>query len=59
LIEAYPDDDSWETGTDPCGDGQIRCFDALLYGIDTVIPIVDLSHLSTWYPNPHAPTGGA
>jgi hypothetical protein len=43
--------------TDPCGNGQIRCFDPVLYSIDTVIPLISLGQRSTWYTNPHAPHG--
>jgi uncharacterized protein YjbI with pentapeptide repeats len=42
---------------DACGDGQIRCFNALLYGVDTVLPLVDLKQRATWYPSPHTPRG--
>jgi hypothetical protein len=42
---------------DPCGNGQIRCFDPVLYAIDTVVPLISLGQRSTWYANPHAPHG--
>ncbi|MGI5244557.1 hypothetical protein [Dactylosporangium sp. CA-139066] len=42
---------------DPCGDGQVRCFDPVLYAVDTVVPLISLGQRSTWYPNPHAPLG--
>ncbi len=42
---------------DPCGDGQVRCFDPVLYAVDTVVPLVSLDQRSTWYPNPHARYG--
>jgi hypothetical protein len=29
----------------------VRCFNAALFAIDTVVPIVDLSQRSTWYPS--------
>lgn len=45
------------TGADRCGGGQVRCFDPLLYGIDTVIPLVDLDQRKTWYADPYAPHG--
>jgi hypothetical protein len=34
-----------------CGDGSVRCFNAFLYAVDTVVPIVDLKQRTTWYPN--------
>ena len=34
-----------------CGDGRVRCFNPVLYAVDTVIPIVDLKQRSTWYPS--------
>lgn len=40
-----------------CGDGQIRCFNAVLYAIDTVIPLISLDQRSTWYPDTGAPDG--
>ena len=39
------------TTADPCGDGRVRCFDAPLYAIDTVIPLISLDQRSTWYPD--------
>jgi hypothetical protein len=36
---------------DACGDGQVRCFNPVLYAIDTVIPLVSLDQRSTWYPD--------
>jgi hypothetical protein len=36
---------------DACGDGQVRCFNPILYAIDTVIPLVSLDQRSTWYPD--------
>jgi hypothetical protein len=44
---------------DVCGDGHVRCFQPVLYAIDTVVPLVSLDQRSTWYPNPHAPWGTA
>ena len=29
----------------------MRCFDAPLYAIDTVIPLISLDQRSTWYPD--------
>jgi hypothetical protein len=34
----------------PCGGGKVRCFNPLLYAVDTVVPIIDLKQRSTWYP---------
>jgi hypothetical protein len=42
---------------DACGNGQVRCFNAVLYAIDTVVPLVSLDQRSTWYPDAHAPDG--
>jgi hypothetical protein len=44
-------------GTDACGNGQVRCFNAVLYAVDTVIPLISLDQRSTWYPDAHAPDG--
>jgi hypothetical protein len=38
---------------DPCGDGQVRCFNPVLYAVDTVVPLISLGQRATWYPNPH------
>ena len=43
--------------TDPCGNGRVRCFNPVLYTIDTVIPLVSLDQRSVWYPDPHVPDG--
>lgn len=40
-----------------CGGGRVRCFNPLLYAIDTVVPIIDLHQRSVWYPSPDR--GGA
>jgi hypothetical protein len=40
-----------------CGDGQIRCFNSVLYAIDTVIPLISLDQRSTWYPDAVTPDG--
>lgn len=45
------------SGTDACGNGHVRCFNAVLYAIDTVIPLISLNQRSTWYPDAHAPDG--
>lgn len=39
------------TPGDSCGKGKVRCFNPLLYAIDTVIPIVDLKQRSAWSPS--------
>ena len=38
--------------SDACGGGQVRCFNPVLYAIDTVVPLVSLEQRSTWYPDP-------
>ena len=38
--------------SDACGDGQVRCFNPVLYAIDTVVPLVSLDQRATWYPDP-------
>ena len=42
---------------DSCGDGQVRCFNPVLYAVDTVVPLISLDQRSTWYPDPHARDG--
>ena len=42
---------------DACGDGQVRCFNPLLYAIDTVVPLISLDQRSTWYPDVHTRDG--
>jgi hypothetical protein len=37
--------------TDPCGDGRVRCFNPLLYAVDTVVPLIALDQRATWYPD--------
>lgn len=44
---------------DGCGAGQVRCFNPYFYALDTVIPLISLDQRSTWYPDPHAPSGRA
>jgi hypothetical protein len=39
-------------GSDACGGGEVRCFNPVLYAIDTVVPLVSLEQRSTWYPDP-------
>jgi hypothetical protein len=46
-----------ESGQRPaatCGKGKVRCFNAWLYAIDTVVPIVDLKQRSAWSPTSDA-----
>lgn len=46
-----------EPWRDPCGDGQVRCFNAFVFAVDTVVPLVSLGQRSTWYANPHTARG--
>jgi hypothetical protein len=46
-----------QASADACGNGQILCFNPLLYAIDTVIPLVSLDQRSTWHPDARAPDG--
>ena len=39
-------------GPDACGGGEVRCFNPVLYAIDTVVPLVSLDQRATWYPDP-------
>ena len=43
--------------TDACGGGQVRCFNPVLYAIDTVVPLVSLDQRSTWYADPNLRDG--
>jgi hypothetical protein len=36
---------------DACGNGEVVCFNPLLYAIDTVIPVISLDQRSTWRPD--------
>lgn len=45
--------------TDICGDGQVRCFNALFYTVDTVVPLISFNQRSTWYPETRTATGFA
>lgn len=40
-----------------CDGGRVRCFHALAYAVDTVVPLIDLHQRSTWYPDRSAPWG--
>ena len=42
---------------DACGNGQVLCFNPLLYAVDTVIPLISLDQRSTWHPDAQAPDG--
>lgn len=42
---------------DACGNGQILCFNPLLYAVDTVIPLISLDQRSTWHPDAQSPDG--
>ena len=42
---------------DACGEGQVLCFNPLLYAIDIVVPLVSLDQRSTWHPDARAPDG--
>ena len=50
-----PDDDADDI--DPCGGGRVRCFNPVLYAVDTVIPLIALDQRSTWYPDRFVPGG--
>ncbi|WP_433218990.1 hypothetical protein ACQP00_13975 [Dactylosporangium sp. CS-047395] len=43
--------------SDACGDGQVRCFNPVLYAVDTVVPLISLGQRTTWYPSPHTRYG--
>src|SRR5215467_862164 len=38
--------------SDACGGGEVRCFNPVLYAIDTVVLLVSLEQRSTWYSDP-------
>jgi hypothetical protein len=42
---------------DACGGGQVRCFNPVLFAIDTVIPLVSLDQRAVWYPDPQLRDG--
>ncbi|HEV7827082.1 MAG TPA: hypothetical protein VGP02_19500 [Mycobacteriales bacterium] len=49
-----PDGPAERAGAAPpgaCGGGRVRCFQPVLYALDTVVPIIDLKQRSTWYPS--------
>jgi hypothetical protein len=43
--------ESGESPVETCGKGKVRCFNPLLYAIDTVVPIVDLKQRTVWSPS--------
>jgi hypothetical protein len=47
------------TAIDPCGGGRVRCFNPLLYAVDTVVPLIALEQRSTWYPDRYVAGGRA
>ena len=53
--EAVSPESAGSTGS--CGDGKVRCFNPVLYAVDTVIPIIDLKQRATWYPSRDAGGG--
>jgi hypothetical protein len=42
---------------DGCASGEVRCFQPVLYAVDTVVPLISLDQRSTWYPDPYVPGG--
>lgn len=46
-----------KAAADACGEGQVLCFNPLLYAIDTVVPLVSLDQRSTWRPDARAADG--
>jgi hypothetical protein len=49
-----PDGPAERAGEAPpgaCGGGRVRCFQPVLFAIDTVVPIIDLKQRATWYPS--------
>ncbi len=40
-----------------CGQGSVRCFNPVLYAVDTVVPIINLDQRATWHPNAETPEG--
>jgi hypothetical protein len=47
----------WQVSADSCGGGQVRCFDPVLFAVDTVVPLVTLDQRSTWYVDPQTLSG--
>jgi hypothetical protein len=44
---------------DPCGGGRVRCFNPMLYAVDTVVPLIALEQRATWYPDRYVAGGRA
>lgn len=57
TIDGPVDRDNAAAAIDPCGGGQVRCFNSLLYAVDTVVPLIALEQRSTWYPDRFVPGG--
>jgi hypothetical protein len=57
LAAASAQSSSMTNDAQPCGGGQVRCFNSFLYAFDTVIPLVSLGQRSTWYPDANVPYG--
>ena len=53
----YSTNTSARPAPDPCGDGQVRCFNAFFHAIDTVVPLVSMGQRATWYPDTHTSSG--
>jgi hypothetical protein len=43
--------ESGQSPVETCGKGKVRCFNPLLYAIDTVVPVVDLKQRTVWSPS--------
>jgi hypothetical protein len=43
--------ESGQSPVETCGKGKVRCFNPLVYAIDTVVPIVDLKQRTVWSPS--------
>jgi hypothetical protein len=59
LPEAFALPASRTPAADVCGDGQVRCFSAVFYSVDTVVPLISLGQRTAWYPNRETPWGAA
>ena len=44
--------------TEGCAEGLVRCYNPTLFAIDTVIPLLDLGHRTTWRPTRGGDYGG-
>ncbi|MEM8925992.1 MAG: hypothetical protein AAGD35_21005 [Actinomycetota bacterium] len=56
---ATESDDAGSATEGTCGRGRVRCFNAVFYAVDTVVPLVDLHQRSTWRVDTDAPYGEA